>query len=82
MINDVRLGSKYRAFQHRWMVTEGEMKCQTAIKSKKKRSMGLAHQVPEMTENSKSRVLAEWPGHLTELGSMQEGVTLCQSLIK
>lgn len=57
------------------------MKCQTAIKSKKKRSVGLAHQVPEMTKNTKSRVLAEWPGHLTEI-SMQEGVTLCQSLIK
>lgn len=58
------------------------MKCQIAIKSKKERSVGLAHQVPEMTENTKSRVLAEWPGHLTEMGSMQEGVTLYRSLIR
>ena len=57
------------------------MKCQTARKSKKKRSVGLAHQVPEMIQNTKSQVLAEWPGHLTER-SMQEGVILCQSLIK
>lgn len=24
MINDVRMGSKYRTFQHRWMTTGGE----------------------------------------------------------
>lgn len=70
MINDVRMGSKYRASQPRWMVAEGKVNELSDNHKVHQEAGGLAHQVPETSEKSQSQGLAKCPGHLTETGSL------------